>query len=172
MKSIICVVFISLLSAFFINPVSAQKNVVKYKPVGFLMIAASGGSGVSFSTGFAYERVLSSTLTIQGSMDFAFGGALTGVSIISFTPDLRAYILDESLRGLYLGGFYNLGFGSFSGVLMGIGPQVGYQKLFLNDQLAVGGNFQLGAMISVSSFGTSAGLMIRPTASIGYAFFR
>ena len=157
----------------------AQDQVLKFAPIGFYQYSADGfGSGYSFQ--FGYERVVSQNITAQINVgaefrnrifNFVFGSARLNDYRLFLKPEMAYYLLNESLDGLYLGGFYTIGFGGdVGGALMGLGPQVGYQFLLLQNQLAVDLNLEIGPGFLISTDDSNIGFHSYISVSVGYAF--
>lgn len=171
---------IALLLGVFSLPVFSQENIVKFRPVGVWMQSLSKvdyGYGsysrtfADYTLGISYERVVADKISAGLDFDFVF----TGGTIFVLRPNVNVYLLDSAPHSLYTGGYFDVGFSSWrGGTHIGLGPKVGYQHLFLDNQLAVMGEFGLGFGMftdaAADGSGPGAGVNLYFTAGVGYAF--
>ena len=146
-----------------------QDNIVKFIPLGAMIQtshfggASAVGGGYSLSAG--YERVLGANSSIQANLGGVFGNGAFGLVKLQY----RHYLLKNAPHGLHIGGYIPLGFAT-NAVIVGIGPQVGYQMFFLDNQLAVGADLGLGFGYTVVGSSGAAGVNFGLDIGAGYAF--
>src|SRR5687767_10520126 len=101
MKKITWIFTIIAVTILFANPVSAQENIVKLRPVGVWVQTLQKyedniGIGVerniaNYTLGVAYERIFSDNLSGALDLDFVFAGKV----VIVIRPNVNFYILDS-----------------------------------------------------------------------------
>lgn len=180
MKSSRKILFVFFLANFCsINAFAQEKNnIVKLRPAGVwvqTLKKVDFGYGKvkrnvsDYDLGISYERVLADNLSAGLDFDFVF----TGNTVFVLRPNVNIYLLDSAPQSLYVGGYFDAGFSSWS-THVGLGPKVGYQHLFLDDQLAVMGELGMGFGLftdaALDGDGPGAGLNLYFTVGAGYAF--
>lgn len=172
--------FIIACFAAFSTAAQAQNNIVKFRPIGVwvqTLKKVDTGFGkykrnfADYNIGFTYERVLAEKISAGFDFDIVFAGN----ALFVLRPNVNVYILDSAPQSLYIGGYFDAGFGNWSGwTHIGIGPKVGYQHLFLDNKLAVSGEFGLGFGMftdaALDGDGPGAGVNTFFTVGAGYAF--
>lgn len=172
--------FVIISIGSFSSAVQAQDNIVKFRPVGVwvqTLKKVDYGYGKikrnfsDYNIGFTYERVLAENLSAALDFDIVFAGN----ALFVLRPNVNVYILDAAPQSLYIGGYFDAGFGNWNGwTHIGLGPKVGYQHLFLDNQLAVSGEFGLGFGMftdaALDGSGPGAGVNTFFTVGAGYAF--
>lgn len=173
---------LSLLTCItFFGTAQAQKNIVKLRPVGVWVQTMKKvdtyygkykRNFTDYNLGISYERVLAENLSAGLDFDFVFAGD----ALFVLRPNVNVYLLDSAPQSLYIGGYFDVGFGAnnYWGTHIGLGPKVGYQHLFLDNQLAVMGEFGLGFGMftdaALDGDGPGAGVNTFFTVGAGYAF--
>ena len=118
-----------------------------------------------YMTALEFEAVLNNSTSINGGLNFFTGGGTLGMFL---KPELRFYLTDAALRGLYIGPY--AGLGSKGGLLLLAGGSVGYQHLLANTLVSVSGGASLG--MEFRGAGGLINLNFHPTISVGYHFWR
>ncbi|MFT4525508.1 MAG: hypothetical protein ACI9FU_001047 [Granulosicoccus sp.] len=175
MKKSVAIVFLGL-SLAFSSSVSAQKNIVKFVPVGGVVQTQHAG-GESLTSGFykiavGYERVFGAKTSGQFDLGGLLGTQLGQGSMGYIKAAFKYYLLDDAPHGLNLGAYVPVAFGSLA-VITGLGANVGYQMFFLDDRLAAGADLGIGFGY-VAGIGEGAGgnpgANIDISVGAGYAF--
>ncbi|HAB89297.1 MAG TPA: hypothetical protein DCF84_02085, partial [Bacteroidetes bacterium] len=109
MKNII----LSFLLVGLVVSASAQ-SIIKFKPIGLDYQRASvsvplfgtiTASSSAWDMGLGFEYGLSKTFSLNTSLNFAFYSA----TMVSFTPEVRAYLTgSDAVSGFYVGGYGGL----------------------------------------------------------------
>lgn len=164
--------------------VKAQKNVVKFLPVGG-MIQSLHEEGYtytlgSYQLGFGFERVFGTKTSGQMDVGVIFPRlSYDGLSIARdpmgyLKPAFKYYLLKAAPHGLSIGAYVPLAFNA-DFVIIGFGPQAGYQMFFLENRLAVGADLGFGfgyyaGLQGGLQGGGSAGVNFDISVGAGYAF--
>ena len=174
MKKLVAIVFLGL-SLAFSGTVSAQKNIAKLLPIGAMIQTAHAGGSTStnslYQFGVGFERVFGVKTSGQLDIGGAFTSAARGGAMGYLKPAFKYYLLADAPHGLSIGAYVPLAFSS-NAIIVGFGPQVGYQMFFLSDKLAVGADFGLGFGYTkwTGGAGGAAGANININVGAGYAF--
>ena len=150
---------------FFLGCVSvsfAQEYNAKFSP-GLLYMSTNTVTQSGYMTALEFEAVLNNNTSINGGLNFFTGGGTLGMFL---KPELRFYLTDVALRGLYIGPY--AGLGSKGGLLLLAGGSVGYQHLFSEYPVSVSGGASLG--MEFRGAGGLINLNFHPTISVGYHF--
>jgi hypothetical protein len=159
--------------------VKAQKNVVKFLPVGG-MIQSVHDEGYtstlgSYQLGFGFERVFGTKTSGQIDVGMILprmsysGLSIAGAPMGYLKPAFKYYLLKDAPHGLSIGAYVPLAFNADM-VIIGFGPQAGYQMFFLENKLAVGADLGLGFGYSAGPAGGNAGVNFDISVGAGYAF--
>lgn len=150
---------------FFVGYIStslAQEYNAKFSP-GLLYMSTNTVTQSGYMTALEFEAVLNTSTSINGGLNFFTGGGTLGMFL---KPELRFYLTDAALRGLYIGPY--AGLGSKGGLLLLAGGSVGYQHLFSEYPVSVSGGASLG--MEFRGAGGLINLNFHPTISVGYHF--
>ena len=146
----------------------AQDYAVKFSPVGLYITSYGGYSGSTYMTTLDFEAGLTDKMSINAGLNI-----LTSGGGVLLKPELRFYLTDDVMTGVYVGPY--AGIGTYGSLIVVAGGTVGYQHLFDGAPISLSGGLSTG--LQMWSYGDGSGnrtsqvnLNFHPTISVGYTF--
>ena len=133
-------------------------------PPGLLYMSTNTVTQSGYMTALEFEAVLNNSTSINGGLNFFTGGGTLGMFL---KPELRFYLTDAALRGLYIGPY--AGLGSKGGLLL-LAGECRLPTPFSEYPVSVSGGASLG--MEFRGAGGLINLNFHPTISVGYHFWR
>lgn len=123
-------------------------------------------SSLNIPIGASFEWAFNAKHAIGGNINASIGIRKTDFNIFYAEPNYKYYLVGESLKGYYIGGYFGLG-GLKGSSYLSFGFNTGYSML-LKPNFNLEAQVQVG-YVSLAGFNTSH-LQITPTIGLRYLF--